>query len=117
MLAAAGCDDERNSANQAPIGPDVRGEWSGFYQFPGGPRVPVSATVDQNGSDLFVMTTLPDMGRLLTGTMNEWGWLFLTDANDGDTWTASEPVTPNSMYLIDYAFGPGTALRRMTLTR
>jgi hypothetical protein len=114
MLAASGCEDNNEGSSSVP---DISGDWSGFYQFPGGTQVPLSATVGVNGNDLFVMTTLSGTAHLLTGTINEHGRVFLTDAYDGDTWSVEVPVTSHAIYLIDYAFGPATSLRRMTLTR
>ncbi len=114
MLAASGCEDHNDDPDSVP---DISGDWSGYYQFPGESRVPLSATVGVNGNDLFVMTTLSGTGHMLTGVIDDDGWVFLTDAYDGDTWTVETPVTSHSIYLIDYAYGPGSAYRRLTLTR
>ncbi|MBP7276532.1 MAG: hypothetical protein KBA51_10065 [Kiritimatiellae bacterium] len=113
-LGLAGCSDDPNAP---PIGPDISGEWSGTYQDPGGPVIPLSATIVQNGSDVFIMTSMSDVGRLMTGSMNADGYIFLQDANDGETWSAAHTPTSNRLELIDYAFGAGSALRRITLQK
>ena len=113
-LGGAGCSDEPNAP---PVGPDLRGEWSGTYHDPGGPVIPLSAVVGQNGSDVFIMTSMPDVGHLLTGFMDADGYIILQDANDGETWTAARPPTANRVELIDYANGAGSALRHITLQR
>lgn len=115
LWGATGCSEDPNAP---PVGPDITGEWSGVYQDPGGPAIPISATIQQNGSSIFVETSMPEIGRLLTGTMNEKGHAFLEDSFNGDTWsTVAGTVTPNSVDFIDYAYGPGTALRHITLHR
>ena len=44
-LGGAGCSDDPNAP---PVGPDIRGEWSGTYHDPGGPVIPLSAVVGQS---------------------------------------------------------------------
>lgn len=115
LWGATGCSEDPNAP---PVGPDINGTWSGTYHDPGGPEIPVSATIVQNGSSLFVETSMPTYGRLLTGSMNADGHAFLEDAYDGETWsTIGGTVTSTHVDFIDYAYGPGTALRHINLNR
>ena len=114
VLLTPGCEDQNEDAGTFA---NVAGEWSGYYQFPGQGRVPLSASVGVNGHTLFVRTSLAGTCHLLTGRISDSGYVFLTDAYDADTWTVAEPVTEHTMYLIDYAFGAGSSLRHLTLTR
>lgn len=116
LVLAGGC-GEGESANETPVGPDVSGEWSGTYHIGSGPATPMEASVSQNGRAFFMETTLPDSGRLITGEINGGGGIIGTDAFDGETWTAGEPATPNRLVLIDFASGPGSALRTIDLSR
>ncbi|MBN1270614.1 MAG: hypothetical protein JXB04_13575 [Kiritimatiellae bacterium] len=115
-LLCAGCEDEEG-ANEAPAGPDVSGDWSGRYISGAGEVTPISASISQNGTAVYIETTLETEGRLLVGRLSEGGGFLVTDSYSGETWTTGAPVTSSHVQLIDYAFGAGGSLRYIDLTR
>jgi len=111
-----GC--ENDSANESAVGPDISGEWSGRYYLQGsGSETPLTANITQNGTTVFIETSLPGPGRLLTGGFERSGYLLATDALNGETWTLGGTPRANRLVLIDYAFGPGSALQVIELSR
>ncbi len=115
-LLCAGCEDEEG-ANESPTGPDISGDWSGNYISGAGEVTPISASISQNGSATYIETSLATEGHLLVGSVGGSGNVVMTDSFSGETWTAGQPVTSSHVQLIDYAFGPGSGLRYIDLTR
>lgn len=106
---ASGC-DSGDSANAAPSGPDISGEWSGrYYITDGRVSIPLKASIIVNRSDFFIETTLPDVGKVLTGRYRN-GAIFATDPYDGEAWTTHQgPATKNHVKLMDF-LTPGSSI-------
>ena len=103
-----GC-DEMNNEGPDPIGPDLRGRWSGaYFRTDSSGQTPLNATVQQEGDAITISTDKPEgTARLMTGTIYENGELDMIDAYDGQEWTSFfGPATTTHIILADYARHP-----------
>lgn len=89
----------------SPVGSDLRGKWSGYYKSPD-QRVNLTATIKQEGNALTIETTKEGVGHLLTGTIDDDSYVFLTDAFDGETWTSYGEVSHDYLRIRDYFYDP-----------
>ncbi|MBP7829861.1 MAG: hypothetical protein KA248_08085 [Kiritimatiellae bacterium] len=103
-----GC-DEVNDKGPDPVGPDIRGRWSGvYYRTDSAARTALTASIRQEG-DAVTITTSKSEGRaqLLTGTIFENGDLDMIDGYDGQEWTSFYgPATATHILLADYVSTP-----------
>ncbi|MBU1909175.1 MAG: hypothetical protein KJ726_03930 [Verrucomicrobia bacterium] len=103
-----GCEGT-NDKGPPPVGPDIRGRWSGvYYRTDSSGRTSLTASIQQEG-EAVTITTDKEEGRagLLTGTIYENGDLDMTDAFDGQEWTSFfGPVTETHILLADYVSTP-----------
>lgn len=106
-LLAVGCDSGGGSGS-TPVGPDIRGKWSGsFYSIRLDPprRQPVTATIQQDGDAVIIKTSRTGTGANLTGTIDAKGNMKLTDAFDGELWTTYYgPATATRVRILDFLY-------------
>ena len=106
-VLAAGCGGGGGGGSDAPVGPDLRGDWIGAYANGEGASRSLTATIRQDGDAVFLSTSLIGRGARLTGTSTADGSLFLTDAFDGEIWTTYfRPATPARMQIGDFVRPP-----------
>jgi hypothetical protein len=96
----AGCEDGPD-----PVGADIGGSWTGRYERPGYSE-PLTATVDQHGSNITITTSKTGVGHLLLGTISSEARIDVIDQYDGEEWTSYGPVTETSLRIRDYLFDP-----------
>lgn len=109
VFGAVGCGDDGDDSSP-PVGPSVAGNWTGVYYEEDGGRVPISASVGQDGAAVTIRTSKPTPpGQSLSGTITEDGDLTMTDASDGETWSNFGRVTENYLRIGDYLIHPTAA--------
>jgi hypothetical protein len=96
--------EDGNAPNSPPIGPDLRGSWSGYIDLVGKDRESVTATVHQNGTYIVITTSShQSYGRKFIGNIKESGFILAYDQTTGEDWTThSGPATENRIDLYDY---------------
>lgn len=96
------------AATPAPAGPNLAGSWSGlFLDATTGARESITATITQSGSEITIDTSLSGLGSYFTGSIQSDGFLWLTDASDGETWTTlSGAATARYLVIQDYVTDP-----------
>lgn len=95
---------DSNPEGTPPVGPDLRGEWSGFVDLVGKDREYVSASVYQNG-DYIVITTSSSQkyGRKFIGNIKDSGFILAYDQKTGEDWsTHNGAATANNIDLYDF---------------
>lgn len=107
-FVVAGCDPTGGGSGTKPVGPDIRGKWSGeFYTIRLEPprRQTVTAEIRQDGDAVVVKTSRTGTAANLTGTINAAGRMTMTDAADGETWTTYfGPATASRVRLADFLY-------------
>ncbi len=72
-----------------------------------GARESITATITQSGDEITIDTSLSGLGSYFTGNIQSGGFLWLTDASDGETWTTIEGAASSSYIVIqDYVTDP-----------
>lgn len=91
-------------AGSEPVGPDIRGEWTGYIDLVGKEPENVSATVHQNGNYVVITTSSHQKyGRKFIGTIKQNGFLLAYDQKTGEDWsTHREYATSNKIDLYDF---------------
>ena len=87
-----------------PVGPSIEGSWSGELRLINYGTEAVTAQITQNGGDIEIETTstLP-YGRYFSGTINKSGYIYVMDADTGQTWTTLEGnASSHHIRLYDY---------------
>lgn len=90
----------------AVTGPNLNGNWAGYYKSIDGAYEPLTATITHNGNKVTISTS-KKMGivRELSGTIDSIGDMLLYDAFDHQDWTTLYgPASANSINLADYVF-------------
>jgi hypothetical protein len=108
QCAGAGCNGSGGD-DAPPIGPDIRGAWSGRYfaRNANRPETALTATIRQDGEAVMIHTSLVGIGANLTGTIQPNGDISLIDAFDGEIWTTHyRPATTNSIQIADFLRTP-----------
>lgn len=119
-----GCDSGGSDA-APPVGPDIRGSWSGRYYIRGASDAreqAITATISQDGDAIILKTSLTGVGADLTGTIDAHGDMTLTDAWDAEIWTTYfQPVNSNFVQVADFTSvpqpGESTPLQIIELSR
>lgn len=95
---------DTNPAGSEPVGPDIRGEWSGYIDLIGKERESVSANVYQNGNYIVITTSSHQKyGQKFIGNIKENGFILAYDQKTGEDWTThSGPATADRIDLYDY---------------
>ena len=101
LLAGCGGDD----GDDGPTYLKLAGSWSGRYVSPDVNR-DLEATITQERDALTIETSLQNIGRSFTGTIDTNNQITVTDAYDGETWTSYGPVTSSSFLIRDLLFDP-----------
>lgn len=103
-------DPNAPAATAASAGVSIAGRWKGtFFDPVANTTQGIRANISQDGDQVTIDTTLPDIGSYLTGTIRPNGHIRLTDAWDGETWTThAGPATPSHMIIQDYVRDPTT---------
>ncbi|MFO7870489.1 MAG: hypothetical protein R6V03_03540 [Kiritimatiellia bacterium] len=106
-----GCEDDDDSTGV----PDVSGSWSGYYYIQEEDSGQIhyveslSAEVTQSGTNLTILTSRPEDGRELTGTIDTNGEMILVDAYDLEIWsTYYLPATETYLQVNDIVFADET---------
>ena len=119
-----GCDGG-GSDSAPPIGPDIRGSWSGRYYVRGASDAreqAITATISQDGDAIILKTSLIGVGANLTGTLSPDGEMTLIDALDAEIWTTFfQPVSASFVQVADFTAvpqpGESTPLQIIELSR
>ena len=92
----------------APAAPSIDGSWRGvFLDATTGGRRSLTASITQDGDTVTIDTSLSGLGGYFTGTIQSDGFLWLTDAWDGETWTTLGGAASGSYIVIqDYVTNP-----------
>lgn len=91
----------------SPVGPHVGGKWSGEYgNDETGESMGLTASIKQDGDALTITTSKSGLGHSFTGTIHEDGYIRVTDAYDGQTWTSYGQTTANHLMIEDYTHRP-----------
>jgi len=103
----AACDGGGGGSSLPPVGPSIAGKWTGLFFIQGvpGSEEEIRASIRQDGDAVVIATTRAETatGHRLTGTIDESGEIFLTDALDGETWTTiNTPATENFVEIADF---------------
>jgi hypothetical protein len=120
---SARSDPNAPAAPAAPTGVSIAGRWKGtFFDPVANTTQGIRASISQDGDQVTIDTTLPDVGSFLTGTIRPNGHIRLTDAWDGETWTThAGPATSSHIIIQDYVRDPTTGsmnlLNTIDLTR
>ena len=102
-----------SSSGSNPSLLNLNGQWVGSLSVlgdmdPGGTSI--RATVNQQGDAITIHTNLTSIGGNLSGTIDADGWIQLTDAFDGETWTTYFlKATGNRIQIADFLRPPSTA--------
>lgn len=107
ILAAAGALFAGCESNDAPVGADIGGDWTGEYNRPGF-RESISARIEQNGRDLVIDTTHEGEAHTFIGKINGDGRIMAEDVSTGETWTSLGDITSNRVFLRDFLLPLGT---------
>ncbi len=93
-----------NAPGSKPVGPDLRGGWSGYIDLVGKERESVSASVSQNGNYIVITTSSHQKyGRKFVGNIKENGFILAYDQTTGEDWTTHNgPATENRIDLYDF---------------
>lgn len=95
---------DTNPPDSQPVGPDIRGEWSGYVDLIGKERESVTANVYQNGNYVVITTSSHQKyGQKFIGNIKESGFILAYDQRTGEDWTTHlGPATANRIDLYDY---------------
>ena len=117
MIAGCGGDGKSSSgggsssaaAAPAPVnvvGPNLNGNWAGYYKSSSGKYEGLRATITHVGAQVTITTTKKaGVARQLSGRISAVGKMVLYDAFDGEDWTTLYgPASPNSINLADFVF-------------
>jgi hypothetical protein len=103
----AGSGGGGNDGGSTPVGPHVGGKWSGEYgNDDTGESMAITASIKQDGSSLSIKTSKSGIAHAFTGTIEEDGYIRVTDAYDGQTWTSHQQTTANHLMIEDYTHRP-----------
>ena len=110
------------NSGPAPVGPHVGGRWSGEYRNDDtGESISLTAEIDQEGNQIFITTSKTGVGHYLSGTIDQDGYIRVTDAYDGQIWTSGGTITSTSLTIDDYTHRPtidnDPALQLIVLSR
>jgi len=108
LLISVSCNDSGGDS-APPVGPDIRGHWTGvYYRETGGGEVRVNAEIEQEGDAVIITTDKPTPpAQRFTGTISNDGDLHLTDAYDGEIWTShGTPATHDHIRIVDFLWMP-----------
>ena len=96
------------SAAASPAVASIAGSWRGvFLDATTGGRESLTARITQNGDTVTIDTSLSGLGGFFTGTIQSDGFLWLTDAADGETWTTlGGAASPSYIVIQDYVTDP-----------
>jgi hypothetical protein len=103
-----GCDGG-GGGSAPPVGPDIRGKWEGIFFTEGaGNAEDITARIGQDGDAVVIKTSKSTPpGQRFTGSMAPDGFMTLTDASDGETWsTLSGNATESYIRIEDFVFRP-----------
>lgn len=105
---AAEATNQVATAAASPALPSLAGSWRGvFLDATTGGREALTARITQDGDSLTITTSLAGLGGHFTGTIQGDGFLWLTDAWDGETWTTLGGAAASSYIVIqDYVTNP-----------
>jgi len=95
---------DTNQPDSQPVGPDIRGGWSGYIDLIGKEKESVTATVYQNGNYVVITTSSHQKyGQKFIGNIKENGFILAYDQRTGEDWTThSGPATKKRIDLYDY---------------
>jgi len=96
------------AAASGPAAPSIGGSWRGvFLDATTGARRGLTASITQDGDAVTIDTSLSGLGGYFTGTIRSGGFLWLSDAWDGETWTTLGGAASGSYIVIqDYVTNP-----------
>jgi hypothetical protein len=93
-----------NPSTATVVGPNLNGQWSGYYKSANGKLDYLSATIVHTGRQVTINTTRPSgIVRELKGTIDSVGRMLMYDSFDREDWTTLYgPASVNSINLADY---------------
>lgn len=88
------------------VGPNLNGNWAGYYKSIEGHYQNLSATITHVGNRVTIETTMPPgIVNKLVGQIDGAGNMLLYDQFDNEDWTTLYgPASSNSINLADYVF-------------
>ncbi len=93
--------------------------WRGFFQTTGfNNRRSISASVNQSGSSVSMVTSKSGLGHYLRGSTNSRGDMLLYDQYDGEDWTTHRgPATDTHIAIYDYICPTCSQLNEINISR
>jgi hypothetical protein len=93
-------------ANVPIVGPNLNGNWAGYYKSTSGKYENLRATITHTGSRVEIVTTKSSgVARELVGRIDAIGKMLLYDSFDNEDWTTLYgPASANSINLADFVF-------------
>jgi len=99
------------TTQQTVVGPNLNGNWAGYYKSIEGHYENLTATITQVGANITITTTKKSgVARELKGRINSVGHMLLYDTFDNEDWTTFYgPASARSINLADLVY-VGTSL-------
>lgn len=99
------------TTQQTVVGPNLNGNWAGYYKSIEGHYENLTATITQVGANITIKTTKKSgVARELKGRINSVGHMLLYDTFDNEDWTTFYgPASARSINLADLVYS-GTSL-------
>ncbi len=89
------------------VGPNLNGDWAGYYKSVNGNYQNLTATISHTGSRVVITTSVPEGSIIheLIGQIDASGNMLLYDQFDNEDWTTLYgPASTNSINLADFVF-------------